>query len=77
MTKMNFISAKETAEMLDININTLYRIINNDPDFPAIRLGKSWRVNADRLPDWINAQIDNRTGKAHNGINGDAVKRKE
>jgi len=49
----------------------IHCIINNDLDF---RQSGWWRVNADRLPDWINAQIDNRTGKAHNGINGDAVK---
>ena len=54
---LNLINVSETAELLGLSHNSLYSLLNGDPTFPAIRIGKKWIIQKNRIPAWLNQQM--------------------
>jgi len=52
-TKPALVTADEAAAILGVSRWALYRIVRSDPSFPAVHLGRSVRVHADRLDAWL------------------------
>lgn len=46
----------------------LYRIMRTDPSFPSFKpIGsRKWMINADELPEWINARRAERQNQCYN-----------
>ena len=53
-----FLTATEVAEMLQMNVETIYALIAMN-DLPAARVGGRWRFDEDKLRDWIAANSVN------------------
>lgn len=49
------ITVPEMAKLLQIGRDTAYQLTHR-PDFPAIRVGRSVRINREGLQDWLNNQ---------------------
>ncbi len=45
-------TAHEVAELLKLNVETIYQLIKTD-QFPAVRIGRRWRLNASELHQWL------------------------
>jgi len=44
----------EASKLLGVSRGTLYKIINQDPSFPAVRVGeRKWIINEDAVFVWI------------------------
>ena len=44
----------EASKLLGVSRGTLYKIINQDPSFPAVRVGeRKWIISEDTLFNWI------------------------
>lgn len=54
---LNLLSVAETAELMGLSLNNMYKLLNADPSFPAIRIGKKWIIQENRIPEWINQQM--------------------
>lgn len=54
---LNLINVAETAELLGLSQNSLYTLLNGDPTFPAIRIGKKWIIQKNRIPEWLNQEM--------------------
>jgi predicted DNA-binding transcriptional regulator AlpA len=48
-----FISIPETARLLGIVPASLYRVIENDPSFPVVALGRRKVIPTAQLKEWI------------------------
>lgn len=48
--------------------STLYRIMRNDPDFPAVKPegSRKWIVFAIKLPDWFLARMEVKQSSCYN-----------
>lgn len=55
---LRLLSVAETAEILGLSLNSMYMLLNTDPSFPAIRIGKKWIIQENRIPEWINQQMN-------------------
>ncbi len=53
----DIITAEETALLFNLNINTLYHILNSDPSFPAVKLGGKWLVYKAKIPEWFEQKL--------------------
>ena len=49
-----FLSTNQVAQKLGINVRTVLRLIRED-DFPAILVGKSYRIPESELVRWMDA----------------------
>ncbi len=47
-----YMTAHEVAELLKLNVETIYQLIKTD-QFPAVRIGRRWRLNASELHQWL------------------------
>ncbi|WP_181378350.1 helix-turn-helix domain-containing protein [Teichococcus aestuarii] len=45
----------QTAERLSIAYITAWRMVQRG-DFPAVRVGRSWRIEPDALRSWLDAK---------------------
>ena len=54
MTKLA-LSIEEAAEAINVSVPTMRELINQ-PDFPAIRMGRSWIIPVDAFSAWLNDQ---------------------
>ncbi|MEA4805369.1 MAG: helix-turn-helix domain-containing protein [Acetobacterium wieringae] len=54
---LQLLSVAETAELLGLSLNSMYMLLNTDPSFPAIRIGKKWVIQENRIPEWITQQM--------------------
>lgn len=54
---LSLINVSETAELLGLSQNSMYALLNFDPTFPAIRIGKKWIIQKNRIPEWLNQQM--------------------
>lgn len=50
------LTLKETSQMLNVSRDTLYRLLKEDESFPGIRVGRHWRVDPNRLQEWLDRQ---------------------
>ena len=48
------LSVKETVDLTGIGRNKILELIHTDPKFPYIRVGRTYRVNANLLQDYLN-----------------------
>ncbi len=46
------LTVPQTAELLQIGRDTAYQLTHRE-DFPAIRIGRSVRINRNLLQDWL------------------------
>lgn len=46
----------ETAQYLNIPVSKIYELVRAK-DFPALKLGKSWRIHKERLDQWLLAKL--------------------
>lgn len=51
MTTLSFLSAKDVANYLECSLPTARKIMNRK-DFPAIKIGKSLKVEAMAFHEW-------------------------
>lgn len=52
-------SIKTPAEMADemkISLSTMYKILKNDPSFPAKKFGGKWYIDENLLSTWITSK---------------------
>ncbi len=47
-----YLTARDVAELLQLNVETIYQLINTD-QLPAVRIGRRWRLNASELHQWL------------------------
>ena len=47
----------QTAQYLNLPVSKVYELVRVK-DFPAVKLGKSWRILKDRLDQWLIKQLD-------------------
>ncbi len=45
-------AVKELADYLGTHPSTVYRLLKNDPTFPAYKLGSDWRFNIEDIDKW-------------------------
>jgi excisionase family DNA binding protein len=53
-TPMKLLTVKETADVLKVKPQRVYRMMSND-GLPCIRLGRQIRVDEDSLKQWLAA----------------------
>ena len=58
---MNLLTIEEAAEVLKINKHTAYRYAKTGA-IPAVRIGRSWRVDKEVLNDWLVKRSGKTTG---------------
>lgn len=46
----------ETAEVLSLSRQSVYKLIQSDKTFPAFHIGKSVRISAEGLREWVRNQ---------------------
>lgn len=49
---MEFLTVKQMMQLLNISKTTAYKLINTD-SFPAIRIGRSIRIDKKELQNWL------------------------
>ena len=47
---------QEAAELAQVSLPTLDKWIRNN-DLPVIRIGRQYRIPAERFKDWLNEQV--------------------
>lgn len=53
---MEILTVDETADYLKVPVRQIYMLVKLD-DFPAFKVGKHWRIQKDKLDEWIERQI--------------------
>lgn len=53
------LNLKETAEVLGLGINKVQELVRRE-DFPAMKVGKTWRVSSDGLAEWVREKTKER-----------------
>lgn len=53
---ITLLSIPQTAERLNLPVSKIYVLVRSK-DFPAIKLGKSWRILSDKLDEWVVDQL--------------------
>ena len=44
---------REASQYLGISPDTLYKYLNEDPNFPGFKLGNRWRFKKDLMDRWM------------------------
>ena len=55
MGKHRFLTAREVAELLRLNVETIYILVAKD-QLPAVRVGGRWRFDEQELREWLKSQ---------------------
>jgi len=50
------LTLKEASQVLNVSRDTLYRLLKEDETFPGVRVGHHWRVDPNRLQEWLDRQ---------------------
>ena len=50
-------TVSQTAEYLNIPVSKVYELVRSR-SFPAVKLGKNWRVIKEQLSPWLLSQIN-------------------
>lgn len=56
---MQLLTVQETAEYLRLPLTKVYELVRIK-DFPAVKIGKSWRVLKDKLDKWLLDQLEDK-----------------
>ena len=59
MTTEPLLTIEDAANQLSISTSTLRKLIHT-PGFPALKVGKGWRIPPDLLSRWIEQQLQGR-----------------
>jgi excisionase family DNA binding protein len=59
-----YLTPAQVAELWQVDVSTVYRLVDKDPTMPATRIGGSVRFRADRLEAWCEARTQGRERKA-------------
>lgn len=51
------LTIQETAEALSVSRQTVYRFMRYDPSFPMFHIGRSVRISANGLNQWMQDKI--------------------
>ena len=51
------LTVPETAKYLSLPVSKVYELVKGK-DFPAIKIGKSWRILKDNLDQWLLKQLE-------------------
>lgn len=49
----DILTAKEAAKLLRVGASIIYQIASEEPDFPAVRIGKHIRIPKPALKSWF------------------------
>lgn len=52
------LTVPQTAEYLGVSEDTVYNLVHSE-DFPSFRVGRSWRIDGQRLGEWVARQSMN------------------
>lgn len=64
-SEWDIITPKEAAEILHLSLNSFYLLLQNDPSFPAIKLGRKWVVYKAKMPEWIEQRLEEKQACKH------------
>lgn len=53
MERKEVMTLREASQYLRISPDTLYKYLNEDPNFPGFKLGNRWRFKKDLLDRWM------------------------
>lgn len=56
-----YLTIEEVAEIMRVNARTVYRLAEKGK-IPAIKFGKSWRINFDELEEFLKQETKNERG---------------
>lgn len=51
------LSIKQTSEYMNLPVSKVYELVKAK-SFPAIKIGKSWRILKDKLDQWLISQLE-------------------
>lgn len=59
----DIITPAEASKILHMSLNSFYRLLNENQDFPAFKLddGRKWYIYASKIPNWIESQLEKKT----------------
>lgn len=53
------LTIQETADLIGICPSRVYKLIKQDPTFPAVVLGKKqYKIVADKLQNWLDQKLE-------------------
>lgn len=55
------LTVPQAAERLNLPVTKVYELVRSK-DFPAAKIGKSWRIHGDRLDQWFEKQLEEKAG---------------
>ncbi len=63
-----FLTARQVAELFQLNVETIYELIARD-GLPAAKLGGSWRFDESELRKWFDKRcaVRETSGQSHRG----------
>jgi len=50
------LTVPETAKYLSLPVSKVYELVKGK-DFPAIKMGKNWRIHKEKLEQWLLIQL--------------------
>ncbi len=59
---MDYLTIKEAAKILKVHTNTIYKMCRQG-FLPAVKIGKEWRINSDKLDQFLEEGIDGNSAK--------------
>ena len=54
------LTVSQAAEYLNLPVSKIYELVKAK-DFPALKLGKSWRIHKERLDQWLLNKLPEKT----------------
>ncbi len=69
-----FLTASQVADLLQLNVETVYRLIANDR-LPATRIGRTWRFEAEQVLQWFRTRSNAAAGELERGATERAAAR--
>lgn len=54
------LSVKDIAEILNVSVDVIYRIIHSNTGFPFFKVGRQFRIPAEAFVEWIRENLINK-----------------
>ena len=58
-----YLTPEQVADLLQLSVKTVYRLVKEDPTLPALKIGGSVRFHPDRLERWLRDREQGRPGR--------------
>ena len=55
----NLLTVKQAAEYLNLPTAKVYELVRGK-DFPAVKIGKSWRIRKDHIDRWLDGLMEDK-----------------